>query len=695
MNASLAALLARAVGYFALGHFVPFYAVYALLLAEQGMSRAAISSLFAVWSVTSFVLEVPSGAWADVMSRRALLVVSALLTAAGLSAWTVGDTYAVYAAGFVLCGAGSAVMSGTFEALLYDELVVRKATARYAGVLGWANAIGMALTLCATFAATPLLRLGGFAAVGWVSVAVALLQAGFAVSLPRTARAARAQEDAATTNNDVDTARELAGAAVRYVAVLRAGVAEVTRDPVVRRVVLTVAVLVGALDIDEYFPFVAREAGTAVADVPLLLVTVGVAQTLGTALAGMAARLRARALTVMTGVAGLLLGVGAVSGHPAGFAAIAVGYGVLVNVAIVMEARLQDAMEGSARATVTSVAGLATEAMSIGLFSILAFGSMALPTGLLVALVGAAIVLLSPHDVPTTSAEQAHATSMRVGLREQRAAVELLCHAGPRPRRRRRHTRPHKRSLLSRRLDDEDEIPGLDVGARVHRDSLHFPGDGGGDGRLHLHRLDRGDTVPPGDRVAFGDGNVDHACQRCGHVAGSTWVCLFRWRRVRLDGTVARIDGSGLTVQRAEDRADAVLVGVGDRFQLDEQPHPPLEVHLELRARLQAVQKRSGRQGRHVAETFPRVRVRGGRLRKEDPAERVPPVGSGRGQVTALLVGQGGIGQFVRQVPECLGTEGFRPAAGRCSQGPLEEFDHGGGKVVARGILDEGIRVDL
>lgn len=52
------------------------------------------------------------------MSRRALLVVSALLTAARPTAWTVGGTYVVYAAGFMLCGAAGAVMSGTFEALL-------------------------------------------------------------------------------------------------------------------------------------------------------------------------------------------------------------------------------------------------------------------------------------------------------------------------------------------------------------------------------------------------------------------------------------------------------------------------------------------------------------------------------------------------------------------------------------------------
>lgn len=59
MSGSLGGLLARMVGHFALRHFVPLYTVYALLLAVHGMTRPAISSLFAVWSVTSFVLEAP------------------------------------------------------------------------------------------------------------------------------------------------------------------------------------------------------------------------------------------------------------------------------------------------------------------------------------------------------------------------------------------------------------------------------------------------------------------------------------------------------------------------------------------------------------------------------------------------------------------------------------------------------------
>ncbi|WP_344891073.1 hypothetical protein [Actinomadura meridiana] len=51
-----------------------------MLFADAGLSVAAVSSLFVIWSVTTVALEVPSGVWADVFSRKLLLVAAPLLT---------------------------------------------------------------------------------------------------------------------------------------------------------------------------------------------------------------------------------------------------------------------------------------------------------------------------------------------------------------------------------------------------------------------------------------------------------------------------------------------------------------------------------------------------------------------------------------------------------------------------------------
>ena len=78
--------------------------MYALLFTDHGMSPWQLSSLLVIWSATGILIEVPSGALADASSRRLLLVIGPLLTAAGFGLWVYTPSYAAFAAGFVLWG---------------------------------------------------------------------------------------------------------------------------------------------------------------------------------------------------------------------------------------------------------------------------------------------------------------------------------------------------------------------------------------------------------------------------------------------------------------------------------------------------------------------------------------------------------------------------------------------------------------
>ncbi|HZE31865.1 MAG TPA: MFS transporter, partial [Actinoallomurus sp.] len=120
-----------------------FYPVYAVLFADAGLSAAKISSLFLLWSVTGFVVEVPSGLWADVFSRRLLLIVAPALTAAGYALWTFFPSYSFFALGFVLWGTGGSLRSGALQALVYDELERAGAAGAYARLIGRSQAAGM------------------------------------------------------------------------------------------------------------------------------------------------------------------------------------------------------------------------------------------------------------------------------------------------------------------------------------------------------------------------------------------------------------------------------------------------------------------------------------------------------------------------------------------------------------------------
>ncbi|MGW6297008.1 MFS transporter, partial [Streptomyces sp. NPDC055058] len=123
-------------GYAFLEECVLLYPVYALLFSDTGLSVGEISSLFALWSITNIVLEIPSGAWADAVSRRLLLCLGPLFTAAGFALWVLLPSYGSFAAGFVLWGIGGSLASGAMEALVHDELDRLGAAGRYARVMG-------------------------------------------------------------------------------------------------------------------------------------------------------------------------------------------------------------------------------------------------------------------------------------------------------------------------------------------------------------------------------------------------------------------------------------------------------------------------------------------------------------------------------------------------------------------------------
>jgi MFS family permease len=450
-----------------IGELIPLYALYALLFADHGMSTGQISLLFAIWSATSFLLEVPSGAWADTVSRRGLLVLSGALLTAGFALWTAAPSFAGFAAGFVLWGTSGALASGTFEALLYDELAARGESSAYPRVLGYTRAGAEAAVVIAIVAATPLYLYGGYALVGWSSVAVAAVHTLIALSLPTAPKAVSAvdiddleeEEPASAARTAVsapdpavenvasllgfggDSARlgraadadgrgsvsvsggrdetdeaEFTGnreAAqprpfARYLTMLKAGVDEAVRVRVVRHGVLLEAMLFGITAFDEYFALLAEESGVSTAVVPLLVGLTVLGSLTGSVLAGRTEGMSGRTMSIAVGVAGVLflggaLIAGLATGRPdaiylltgLGFASIGVSYGIVYNAGVVAGARLQDAIEGPARATVTSVSGLLGEVIALAVFGFAAVITLWSSMATLLALLGASILALA------------------------------------------------------------------------------------------------------------------------------------------------------------------------------------------------------------------------------------------------------------------------------------------------------------
>jgi MFS family permease len=339
-----------------LDDLVLLYPLYALLFSDTGLSVWQISTLFACWSATSLILEVPSGALADALSRRMLLWIGPLLTAGGFALWVGAPSYWAFALGFVLWGAKGALTSGALEALVFEELARVGAAGRYGPIMGRARAAGTVGVVLAMALASPVLDAGGYPAVGAASVAACLLTAAVAATFPEHRGGPR------------DDGEDLGWAAT-----LRAGLTEAVHHRTVRSAVLMVVVVTAVWgSLDEYTPLLISATGVADATVPLLLLLIWAAVAAGGLATGPAQRLRTGWFAALLMLAAVAMAVGALSGRPGGIVLVALAFGAFQAADVVVGCRLQQRVTGTARATVTSVAGMATDLATVGVYGVYA-----------------------------------------------------------------------------------------------------------------------------------------------------------------------------------------------------------------------------------------------------------------------------------------------------------------------------------
>ncbi|MBM7807862.1 putative MFS family arabinose efflux permease [Geodermatophilus bullaregiensis] len=96
--------------------------VTVLLASSRGLSPADVGVVFAVYSAVVLVLELPTGGLADAIGTRPVLVLSALLSTAGLLAVAAADDVVAFALAEGLRGVARALSSGPLEAWYVDAV---------------------------------------------------------------------------------------------------------------------------------------------------------------------------------------------------------------------------------------------------------------------------------------------------------------------------------------------------------------------------------------------------------------------------------------------------------------------------------------------------------------------------------------------------------------------------------------------
>lgn len=99
-----------------------FWQAVWFLYFQANLSGAEAIILYSVYDIATTVLEVPSGYFSDRIGRKLTLMLSALCYLAGCLALALGGSFAAFALGQCLIGAGAAFKSGTDSSLLFESL---------------------------------------------------------------------------------------------------------------------------------------------------------------------------------------------------------------------------------------------------------------------------------------------------------------------------------------------------------------------------------------------------------------------------------------------------------------------------------------------------------------------------------------------------------------------------------------------
>ena len=352
----MTSFLARVYAFSFFDKFILIFPLYTVMFVDAGMTPVEITLCLTAWSAITFVLQVPSGVIADRWSRRQILAWAQLVRGVGFGVWLLYPNLWGFLAGLLLWGVKTAFTSGTFEALLYDELKAQGRALDYTRIFGRTRAIQSGGVLLAALGAAVVARFGYGAMLVASLVSVALSFAA-ALSLPRAPRALAASERS-------------------YLAHLRLGLAAAFRQPAVLSIlVFSAIVLALGAALEEFWPIFGAKVGLPRSIIAVFVGAQNGVEVLVSLVAYRLSGLPTRGFYALFAVGGVVLATAAGIFTPPAMLLLAIYSGLMKLVAVVFEGRLQHLIPSDQRATIGSVKGFLAQIGLIALY--LGFGPLA------------------------------------------------------------------------------------------------------------------------------------------------------------------------------------------------------------------------------------------------------------------------------------------------------------------------------
>lgn len=337
--------------------FGPVYAVWTLWFNDNGVSTSQISTVFILWAGIAIALEIPSGALADRVDRRRLIASAFALRAIGIATWLVWPTITGLLAGALLWAVHDSLASGSWEALIHDELTAVGDERHYASVMARVSQFSNVGVAAGTIVGAGLLRLDvGLDVLGWLTVAAHAGSVALVLTLPDVRWVTASDDEPATLR--------------AWWTTLRSGVRQARTTPVLLRLVVLGALLEGLFLFDEYVPLLSRDRGGSDAAAATIVLVVWVGLLVGGEVAARRPDLRGRTVGTLVLLGSGVTATALLTDAVWTLALIAIGYCVHEIAWIPTDARLQERADPQTRATVTSVRGFGSATVAMLFFAV-------------------------------------------------------------------------------------------------------------------------------------------------------------------------------------------------------------------------------------------------------------------------------------------------------------------------------------